>query len=115
MLKLHQNSEWHKDAAITARMAEQTSVLELQHAAAVRNASEKRAKNREVLLKLLRSVHFLVKHLALQVANGDQLLKEHIEMAPGNAQYTSKFSISSIIEAIATWVDRRLVNNLRES
>lgn len=126
MLKLHSKSKWHNDAAIAARMAEQPSVLELQRSAAVRSASERRAKNKEILLKLLRSVYFLTKHriphtttfqdlLALQVANGDQLLKKPLEEAPGNAQYTSTFSITSLIDATATWIDRKLVDSLRES
>ena len=64
MLKLHNESKWHKEAAIAARMAEQAqcSVLELQCAAATRESNDKRAKNRAVLLKLLCSVYFLVKH-----------------------------------------------------
>ena len=91
MLKQHNNSKWHKDAAVAARMAEQSqhSVLELQCAAAARAAAEKREKNRALLLKLLRSIYFLIKHrvphtttfqdfLALQVANGDELLGQHI-------------------------------------
>ena len=93
MLKLHNETKWHQDA---------------------------------VLLKLLRSVYFLVKNriphtttfedlLALQVDNGDQLLKKHIEEGPGNAQYTSKFSTTSLIEAIATWIDQELLESLRKS
>ena len=128
MLKRHNDSKWHKDAAVAARMAEQSqhSVLELQCVAAARDANEKREKNRAVLLKLLRSVYFLVKHhiphtttfqdlLALQVANDDQLLAQHITEGPANAQYTSKFSMTSLIEAIDTWLDRKLVESLKES
>ena len=110
MLKLHQNSKWHNEAAIAARMAEQTSVLELQRAAAERNTSERRAKNREVILKLLRSVYFLAKHRIPHTTTfQDQVLKQHIKEAPGNAQYTSTFSVTSLIEATATWIDRKLV------
>lgn len=128
MLKLHNDSKWHKDAAMAARMAEQSqhSVLELQCTAAAREANEKREKNRAVLLKVLRSVYFLVKHriphtttfqdlLALQVANGDQLLEQHLMEGPANAQYTSKFSVTSLIEAIDTWLDRKLMESLKES
>ena len=126
MLKLHNETKWHQDAVLVARMAEQQSVLELQHAAAARNITEKRENNRLILLKLLRSVYFLVKNriphtttfedlLALQVDNGDQLLKKHIEEGPGNAQYTSKFSTTSLIEAIATWIDQELLESLRKS
>ena len=125
LLGLHNGSKWHKDAAIVARMAEQ-SVIELQRAAASRHINEKRANNRAILLKLLCSVYFLVKHriphtatfqdhLALQVANGDKVLEKHLAAGPGNAQYTSKFSVLSLIEAIATLVDEKLFDSLKKS
>lgn len=130
MLKLHNESKWHKDAAIAARMAErqEQSVYSLQCAAAAKELSEKRVKNRSIILKLLRSVYFLVKHrmphsttttfpdlVILQVLNGDNLLKQHIEEGPANAQYTSKFSVTSLIEAIDTWLDRKLMVDLLAS
>ena len=126
MLKLHNDSQWHKDAALVARMAEHQSVVDLQFAAAARNINAKREKNRSVLLKLLRSVYFLVKHriphtttfedlLALQIANGDIILKQHNLEAPGNAQYTSKFSVTNLIESTATWIDRNLLDSLKKS
>ena len=37
-------------------------------------------------------------------ANGDEQLAHHLEQSPGNAMYTSKFSLTSLIEAIATWL-----------
>ena len=71
-------------------------------------------------------MYFLVKHriphtttfqdlLALQVANGDKLLEKHLTEGPGNAQHTSKFSIVSLIEAIATWIDEKLFDSLKNS
>lgn len=56
-----------------------------------------------MLLKLLRSVYFLVKNriphtttytqlVELQVANGDQVLEQHINQHSLNTQYTSRFS-----------------------
>ena len=109
MLKLHNDSKWHKDAAITAQMAQQSdlSVLELQNAASARDTKERKKKNQAIILKLLRSIYFLVKHriphtttfndlLALQVANGDEQLAHHLEQSPGNAMYTSKFSLTSL-------------------
>ncbi len=60
VLKSHSESQWHKDAAITASMAKQTelgeSVLELYNTAAAKEREEKRKRNREILLKLMRSV-----------------------------------------------------------
>ncbi|XP_064386984.1 zinc finger MYM-type protein 1-like [Halichondria panicea] len=128
MLKLHNDSKWHKDAAITAQMAQQSdlSVLELQNAASARDTKERKKKNQAIILKLLCSIYFLIKHriphtttfndlLALQVANGDEQLAHHLEQSPGNAMYTSKFSLTSLIEAIATWLRRKLLKSLRES
>ena len=62
---------------------------------------EKKKQNCEILLKLLRSVYFLVKNriphstihsnvIELQIANGDILLGQHIKKNPSNTQYTSK-------------------------
>ena len=89
LLKQHADSQWHRNAEATAVMARQAesekSVLELQQAA------EHRQRNRDVL-QLLRSAYFLAKnriphtavhlHLVnLQVANGDNLLEQHIKQS----------------------------------
>ena len=103
--KAHNDSKSHKDAALVARMAEQPSVFELQQAAVAQHVSELRANNRAILLKLSRSVYFLVKHriphtstfqdlLALQFANGDKLLEKHLTEGPGNAYFQVFNSIS---------------------
>ncbi len=130
LLKQHADSQWHRDAAAATAMAEQAergkSALELQCSSAAREAAEKRQKNRHVLLKLLRSVYFLVKNriphsttyrqlVELQVANGDQLLEQHINQHPLNAQYTSRFSATMLIEAIDTWLERKLLQSLKSS
>ena len=95
--------------------------FELQCSSAAREAAERRQKNREVLLKLMWLVYFLVKNriphtttvfpdlIELLVANGDTLLEKHLQENPPNDQYTSKFSIVSMIEAIETWVERKLL------
>ena len=77
------------------------TVLELHCSAAARELAEKKKQNCEIVLKLLRSVYFLVKNriphstmysnvIELQIANGDILLEQHIKKNPSNAQYTSK-------------------------
>ena len=111
-------------------MAEQAAnvgnVLDLQLAASAKQAEELRQRNRSILLKLLRSVYFLAKSriphtttfeelVQLQIANGDDLLKQHVEQGASNAQYTSKFSSVSLIEAIDTWIERRLLSSLKTS
>ena len=100
--------------------------MDLQLAASAKQAEELRQRNRSILLKLLRSVYFLVKSriphtttfeelVQLQIANGDDLLKQHVEQGASNAQYTSKFSSVSLIEAIDTWIERRLLSSLKTS
>ena len=48
LLKLHNDAKWHKDAAVAARMAEQSasvgSVLDLYTAASAKQAEEQRLK-----------------------------------------------------------------------
>ena len=62
LLKQHTDSQWHRDGAATGAMAEQAergkSVLELHGASAAKEAPKR---NREGLLKLLRSIYFLIK------------------------------------------------------
>ena len=109
-----------------AEIGEEQSVLQLQCSAAAKEAEEKRAKNRTIVLKLLRSIYFLDKNrlpltttfdqlVQLQIANGDGLLQQHVEEGPQNAQYTSKFSAVMLLEAIDTWLDRKLMESLRSS
>ena len=121
-LREHGHSKWQRDAILHARMAEQgeeQSVLQLQCSAATKEAEERRVKNRTILLKLLRSIYFLAKNclpltttfdqlVQLQIANGDGVVQQHVEEGPQNAQYTSKFSAVMLLEAIDTWLDRRL-------
>ena len=53
--------------------------------------------------------------IELLVVNGDTLLEKHLQENPANAQYTSKFSTVSTIEAIDTWVERKLLESLKAS
>ena len=130
LLKQHADSMWHRDAAVSAAMAKQaeggSSVLDLQCSAAALEAQERRQKKRCILLKLLRSTYFLVKDriphmttfpqlIQLQVANGDKAVEQHINESPSNAKYTSTFSIAVMIEAIDTWLERRLLESLKSS
>ena len=131
LLKQHANSQWHRDSAVTAAMAQQVeragqTVADLQCSVAAREAAERRQKNCVVIKKLLRSTYFLVKNriahttvfvplLHLQIANGDDLLEQHIREQPANAQYTSKFSVAMMVDAIDTWLERRLLSSLKSS
>lgn len=84
-LKKHEASKWHQDAT-TAAIAEQAekgkSVLELQCASAAKEAAERTQRNRDVLLKLSRSVYFLAKnripHLTTYLQLVELLLEQHI-------------------------------------
>ena len=106
-----------------AEQGEQQSVLQLQCSAAAKEAEEKKVQNRAIILKLLRSIYFLAKNrlplittfdqvVQLQIANRDELLQQHVEEGPRNAQYTSKFSAVMLLEAIDTQLDRKLVESL---
>ena len=78
------------------------------------------------MLKLLRSIYFLAKNrlpltttfdplVQLQIVIGDELLQQHVKEGPQNAQYTSKFSAVMLLEAINSWLDRKLIESLKSS
>ena len=94
-------------------------------AASAKQAEEERQKNRSMLLKLC-SHYFLAKNriphtttfegqVKLQVANGDEILRHHVEQGPSNAQYTLNFSSQSLLIAIDSWIDSNLIANLQVS
>ena len=66
LLWAHGESQCHRDAAVTASMAQQAergkSILELQCSAAAKEAACRAERNCEILLKLLRSIYFLAKN-----------------------------------------------------
>ena len=66
MLKEHNNSQVHRNAVITSRMAEQAAshqnVIQMQRSVAAKEAEERRLRNRDVLLKLIRSVYFMAQN-----------------------------------------------------
>ena len=79
-----------------------------------------------IIMKLLRSVYFLAKNclpltttfddmIQLQIENGDEVLKQHVESGPLNAQYTSNYSVVTLLDAIDTWLDKKLVSSLASS
>ena len=92
LLKLHSESQWHKDAMVYCRMAEQgrnQSVLQMHCSAAAKELEERKERNKIIMLKLFRSIYFLVKNhiphtilfsklVELQVANGDAILEKHV-------------------------------------
>ena len=127
LIKQHESSRWHKDSVFTARMAqqcEQQSVAEIYTSAATQEAAKRKEKNRDILLKLLRSIYFLVKNriphsttfselVQLQVMNDDKPLEQHITEGPLNARYTSRFSATVLISSIDTWLERKLVQSIQ--
>ena len=85
----------------------------------VKQDEERRANNRMIIMKLLRSVYFLAKKrlpltttfddmIQLQIENGDEAFKQYVELRPLNAQYTSNYSVVTLLDAIDTWLDRSL-------
>ena len=82
-LKLHDTAKWHRDAAIVARMAEQSASTWQPQLSKLKKNSKK---NRSIVLKLCSQFTFLAKHrishtttfegqVKLQVANGDEILR----------------------------------------
>ena len=51
--------------------------------------------------------------IELLVANGGILLEKHLRENPANPQYTFMFSTVSMIEAIDTWVETKLLESLK--
>ena len=63
-----------------AEQGKEQSALQLQCSAAAKEAEERRAKNRNIVLKLLRSIYFLAKsHLPL-TTTFDPLVQLQMEM-----------------------------------
>ena len=104
LLKQHSGSKWHQDSSITVRMAkhvEQQNVIEMQCAEAAKQAEEQKKKNREIILKLIRSIYFLAKNriphstthmklIELQLRNGDELLEKHLSDGPSKCSAHTK-------------------------
>ena len=91
-----------------------------------KQAEDQRKKNREIILKLMRSTYFSVKNcipdstiykelIELQVLNGDEFHEKHLSKGPSKAQYTSRFSARVLIETIDIWIKRKLMCSLQES
>ena len=127
MLKQHNSSQWHKDAVVASqRAASGRTVFGMQLAGVRKAQEEKRLKNRSIILKLLRSVYFMAKEhvshsttftdlVGLQIENGDDTLKQHVESGAENAQYTSSFSCTNMIKAIDDWILNGLHSSIRKS
>ena len=107
-----------------AKHVEQQNVIEMQCAGAAKQAEEQKKKNREIILKLMRSITSWLRivfhtqphtRIELQVLNGDELLEKHLSEGPSNAQFTSRFRARVLIEAIDIWVERKLMCSLLES
>ena len=105
---------------------EQQNVIEMQCAGTAKQAEEQRKKNREIILKLMRSTYFLAKNciphsiiykelIELQVLKGNELHEKHLSERPYKAQYTSRFSVRVLIETIAIWIKRKLMCSLQKS
>ena len=63
-----------------AEHGKEQSVLQLQYSAAAKEAEERRAKNRNIVLKLLRSIYFLAKNRLPLTTTFDPLVWLQMEM-----------------------------------
>ncbi len=109
-----------------AKQCEHQSVVAMYTSAATQEIEKKKEKNRSILLKLFRSVYFLVKNriphsntyselVQLQIMNGDKLLEQHLAEGPLNARYISRFSAAVLIRSIDTWLERKLLQSIQSS
>ena len=89
-------------------------------------SEEKKRRNRELLKALIRSVYFLVKHhiphttnfedlIELQVDNGNQLFKMHLDTCPSNATYLSKASTVELLSSISHQLENDILARLKAS
>ena len=62
LLKQHNGSKWHQDSARMAKHVEQQNEIKMQYAGAAKQAEVQKKKNREIILKLMRSIYFLAKN-----------------------------------------------------
>ena len=125
-MKEHAESEGHllacqTEAAATSALRE-GSVLQQMH----RLEESERVKNRLAIKCFLRCTHFLARnHIAhttnfgdlvdLVVSCGGEDLKQFVDKAGKNAQYTSKDAVVEFVEALGTWVDESLLARLQNT
>lgn len=112
LLKKHQQSEWHLLAVekntLFQSSQEHGDVVDLMISA----SEEEKRENRELLMKLIRSLYFLVKHhilhtttfenpVTMQIENGDIKLKQHRERSPHNVTYESCTTVVELLTSIS--------------
>ena len=130
-LREHAQSQTHQDAFVKAEMAKEAerhgSVLERQISTARRQEEAAKARNRVILKKLFKCVYFLVKHkiahtttfvplVDLLIDCGDQDLQQFFEQdARKNAQYRSTTAITELIEAISTYLECKVLDQVRKN
>ena len=84
LLNQHSGSKWQHDSSLTVRMAkhvEQQPVIEIQCAGAAQQVEEQKKKNREIILKLMRSIYFLAKNRIAHSTTYKNLLSSMCLMA----------------------------------
>ena len=123
----HAKSNRHKEACLVAseheRSQRQGTVV-----AMVQSVSQKeRAENRNVIKKLLRCTYFLAKNRIAHTTNFSDLVQLVISFGASdlqrflhdevrnNAKYTSTTAVTDFIHAIAQWIERGLLQSLKQS
>ena len=123
----HAKSNWHKEACLLASEHER-SLRQGTVVAMVQSVSQKeRAENRNVMKKLLRCTYFLAKNRIAHTTNFSKLVQLVISCGANdlqrflhdkvcnNAKYTSTTAVTDFIHAIAQWVERGLLQSLKQS
>ena len=120
----HARSNWHKEACLLASEHEH-SRRQGTVVAMVQSVSQKeRAKNRNVMKKLLRCTYFLAKNRVAHTTNFSDLVQLVIscgasdlqrflhDKVSNNAKYTSTTAVTDFMRTIAQWVERGLIQSL---
>lgn len=126
LLAKHEKSDWHRASVEASAMAEmakkQGDIIEQMRSA----SEEEKRKNRALIMKLIRSLYFLVKHriphtttfqdlITLQIENGNEQLKVHLNSCPSNASYLSKVTTAELLRSISDHIEEKLLCRLKES
>ena len=126
LLTKHEKSDWHRASVESSAMAEmakkQGDIIEQMRSA----SEEEKRKNRAMIIKLIRSLYFLVKHriphtttfqdlITLQIENGNEQLKVHLNSCPNNATYLSKMTTAELLRSISDHIEEKLLSRLKES
>ena len=117
-------SQWHRDAIDAAAMAQQTvsgmSVLEFHNFSAVRELADKKARNRSILLKLLKTFFYTLRDECQDISSQEELSVCCRWLVDGSPEehfltvlHVKATNAETIAAAITSFIDDNNLNYLR--